>query len=309
MTPVGRPVRVTSISFANGPQLAEITSVVRTEAARGTDLVVLPETWLGLGEGTAESVDGPAVTAMSALAREFGTWIVCPIDRLAGDRRFNSSVVIDRNGQVAGIYDKLYPYWAELDLEPPVTIGDAPLVIDTDFGRIGVTICFDVNFPEIWQQMADQGVELVLWPSAYSGGHALQAYAILHHYAIVSATQSGDCQVYDITGNLLLDETASGIAVSRITLDLDRGIYHHNFNLARRDQLLQDHGDVIEQEAFFSRQHWFVLRATAPGVSARDLAQDYGLEELREYKRRSRHQIDDLRMTRNKASLSSAARN
>ena len=65
------------------------------------------------------------------------------------------------------------------------------------------------------------------------------AHAINHHYYIVTATLLSDCLVYDITGRLLRDERSKGVNVSRITLDLDRGIYHQNFNIDKRDRLLR----------------------------------------------------------------------
>ena len=80
-----------------------------------------------------------------------------------------------------------------------------------------------------------------------------------------------------------------------IALDLDRGIYHSNFNLDKRDRLLAEHGDAVEQELWMERESWFVLRARRPGVSARQLARAYGLEELRDYIDRSRREIDAMR--------------
>ena len=93
----------------------------------------------------------------------------------------------------------------------------------------------------------------------------------------------------------LLYEKAAEFNVSRIALDLDRGIYHSNFNLDKRDRLLAEHGDAVEQELWMERESWFVLRARRPGVSARQLARAYGLEELRDYIDRSRREIDAMR--------------
>ena len=204
-------------------------------------------------------------------------------------------MLIDRAGEVAGCYDKVFTYWSEFDVTPPVGVGTTVPVFDTDLGRIGMTTCFDVNFPEVWQRLAEQQAELVIWPSAYSAGTSLQAHALNHHFYIVTSTQSCDCLVYDITGRRLLYEQTPGFNVSRITLDLDRGIYHSNYNLDKRDRLLAEHGDAVEQELWMELESWFVLRARRPGVSARQLARAYGLEELRDYIARSRREIDALR--------------
>lgn len=291
--PVGRPVRVVSLSF-NGKSLEEILAVVDAEGARGSDLVVLPETWRGQGEGW-ESLDGPTVSAMASLAKKHRTYIVCPIDRRDGLRRYNSTVLLDRNGQIACVYDKIYPYWAEFDVNPPVTPGREVVVHQADFGRVGFAVCFDVNFPAVWQRLADRGAELVVWPSAYSAGTSLQAHALNHHFYIVTSTWTCDCLVYDITGEEMLYQKSADLNVTRITLDLDRCIFHQNFNIEKRDRLLREHADEVEQEKWLEREQWFVLRAKRPGVSARALAKEYGLEELRDYLTRSRREIDARR--------------
>ena len=287
---VGRPVRVVSLGF-RGKSLEQVAKLVDREGSKGADLIVLPETWRG---NEPETLDVPAVTAMSKLARKHRTYIVCPIYRWEGKRRFNAAILIDRAGKVVCVYDKVYPYWSEFKLTPPCEVGrDAP-VVQTDFGRVGMAICFDANFPEVWKRMADQGAELVIWPSAYSAGTTLQAHALVNHFYIVTATLHRDCIVYDITGEEILYEKGKDVNVSRITLDLDRGIYHQNFNIAKRDKLLKEHGQDVVQEKWLDREQWFVLKAKRPGVSARALARQYGLEELRDYIDRSRREIDKM---------------
>jgi hypothetical protein len=117
----------------------------------------------------------------------------------------------------------------------------------------------------------------------------------MHHFTIVTSTQTSDCMVYDITGQELLYERSGGLNVTHITLDLDRGIYHENFNLEKRDKLLREHAGEVVCEQWLEREQWFVLRARRPGVSARALARAYGLEELRDYIERSRREIDQMR--------------
>jgi predicted amidohydrolase len=291
--PTGRPVRIVSLSFHDKP-LEEIARVVDSEGAKGADLIALPETWRGQGDGW-ETLEGPTVTAMAALAKRHHTYIVCPIDRRDGERRLNSAVLIDREGKIVCVYDKVYPYWAEFDVKPPVSPGSEVRVYQADFGRIGMATCFDVNFPEVWQRLADQGAELVIWPSAYSAGTSLQAHALNHHYYIVTSTWTCDCIVYDITGEEMLYQKSEGLNVTRVTLDLDRCIFHQNFNIEKRDTLLKDHPDDVEQEKWLDREQWFVLGAKRPGVSARALARQYGMEQLRDYLDRSRRDIDKMR--------------
>jgi predicted amidohydrolase len=304
MVQTGRPVRVVSLSFS--PRgLAEIAAVVDGEGERGADLIALPETWQGQTDHP-ETLEGPTIATMSDLARRHHTYIVCPLDRMDGPRRVNTAVVLDRTGQIACLYDKVYPYWSEYDLRPPVEPGSDVPVLQADFGRVGMAICFDVNFPEVWRRLAEAGAELVIWPSAYSAGTTLQAHALVHHFYIVTATWTGDCLVYDITGECLLDERSADINISRITLDLDRGIYHENFNLDKRDRLLAERGADVHQEKYLTREQWFVLKAGRPGVSARGLAQQYGLEELRAYVDRSRRAIDELRARGGQPALSAA---
>jgi len=292
----GRPVRIVSIGFqGTGMPLERIVRHVDEEGARGADVIILPETCRGQNASSEEPLNGPTVTAMAALAAKHHAYIAVPIDRRAQQQRLNTVVLLDRAGHIACVYDKLFPYWSEYSLNPPVSPGDASGVYEADFGRMGLATCFDANFPEVWRSLADKGAELVIWPSAYSAGRSLQAHAINHHYYIVTATATPDCIAYDITGERLLYGSAKGVNVSRITLDLDRCIFHENFNLDKRDKLLSEHSLDVEQDESMKLEQWFVLKAKRPGVSARSLARRYGMEELRHYLDRSRVSIDKRR--------------
>ncbi|MGB6724441.1 MAG: carbon-nitrogen hydrolase family protein [Terracidiphilus sp.] len=293
---IGRPVRIASIGFqGTGMPLERIEKYVDEEGARGTDVIALPETCRGQNASSEETLNGPTVTAMAALAAKHRTYIAVPIDRRDQQRRLNTVVLLDRAGRVVCHYDKVFPYWSEYTVTPPVSPGDASEVFQADFGRIGFATCYDANFPEVWKRLSEQKAEVVIWPSAYSAGSSLQAHAINHHYYIVTASATPDCIVYDINGERIFYESAKDVNVSRVSLDLDRCIFHENFNLDKRDKLLSEHSQDIEQESWMKLEQWFVLKAKRPAVSARALAGQYGLEELRHYIERSRVAIDKLR--------------
>ena len=294
----GRPVRAVSIGFRPGPALGleRISELVDKEGARGADLIALPETCLGQNDRSQESLDGPMVSAMARLASKHRSYVVCPIDRKDGERRLNSAVLIDRRGQVAAVYDKLFPYYEEFNKHPGVEPGQAVKVAETDFGRVGLAICFDVNWAPLWERLSDMGAELVIWPSAYAAGRSLQARAIDFNYPIMSATWVPDCRVFDIDGEELVhdrENQSNGLNITRHTFDLDRCLFHQDVNLpAKLANLLKDHGEDVEREKWLPAEGWFVLKAKRAGVSARELARRGGLEERRPYLNRSRCDID-----------------
>jgi len=277
---------------------------VDRQAASGADLIVLPETWPGLRKPI--TLDDPLMKAIAAVAKKHHTYIISPIDRQDGDIVYNSSVLIDRQGKIAGIYNKVFPVLAD---PPGQTVNgefgslngrpgrDAP-VFETDFGRIGMALCFDGQFPELWHRLEENGAQLVLFSSMYSGGQALGAYAMLHHYYVVSCTNGGECQAYDLTGEKLLDQR-KGLA--RITLDMDRTICHTNdyYNHwpvrgKKLEKLLKENpGVVIDKK--MPREEWYVLKATQPGVDVPALLKKYDMQDLRTYLRKQRQQGAKLR--------------
>ena len=120
-------------------------------------------------------------------------YVICPIREQAGDKQYNTAILIDRSGEVAGYYRKVFVFWGEgLHLST-----EGVKVFDTDFGRISILTCFDLNYPELWRQCDALDVDIVFWPSAYGGGSPLNAYAILYHYYIVPV---GAGNIIDVTG-------------------------------------------------------------------------------------------------------------
>lgn len=291
-------IRVVSLSFSDKDP-KEVYRVVEQEAEKGCDMIVLPETWTG--SERLETIEEGTTVRLSEIARKYHTYILNAIYRKS-DRyeRINSSILIGRDGKVEGIYDKVYPFWEEFALNPTTSVGEKAWVFDTDFGKIGMAICFDANFDDVWRQMAEQGAEVIFWSSAYSAGTSLMAHAINYNYYIVSSTLCGDCVVYDITGKELYYHKKSSddeLLVSEITLDMNRQIFHENYNMDKKEKLLREHpGEVIETDTM-QRESWFVLKGN--GVSVKQLASEYGLESLQAYKNRSRNEIDAMRYRQN----------
>ncbi|MCX8183478.1 MAG: carbon-nitrogen hydrolase family protein [Crenarchaeota archaeon] len=130
---------------------------------------------------------------MGRKARAAKCYIICPILTKRRGKIWNSAILIGRNGEIIGIYDKVHPVTSSSDytvFEGGVSPGKEALAFDLDFGRVGIQICFDIIFPESWRELAEKGVKIVFWPSAYNGGFPLQVYAYLHQYYVVSSVRS-----------------------------------------------------------------------------------------------------------------------
>jgi len=292
-----RNVSILSFSFSienGGPGLKEndILKLMKDSVNGTEDVVLLPETCLG--DKINEAGDA-FLSGVSELAAINQSYILVSVNKKVTDATHtNSAILFDRVGGIAFCYDKMYPYWSEFDrTDSAITPGDRTVCADTDFGRVSAAICFDANFPELWQDIADLDADLVLFTSAYSAGSQLSAHALNHHYAIVTATRKPDFAVYDIDGKerTYTRGDRDQILISRARIDLDKVICHHNFNSEKVFQMIREHPDEIELEHDYDREEWYVIRSTSPGVNARELCREYGIENLRDYQRRSRRRV------------------
>ncbi len=163
--------------------LAEALRRVDEAAAGGAQLVAFPEVFLYLGgrQGKLEhaaSVDGPLVAQFRAAAARHGMMILLGSmhERIPGrdDKVFNTSVLIDATGEVLATYRKLKLFDVELPgltikESDTIEVGDAlPPVVDTPIGRVGLTICFDLRFPDLYQHLRRKGAEVVFAPSNFT---------------------------------------------------------------------------------------------------------------------------------------------
>jgi len=147
-------------------------------ALRGCDLVVLPELWPcgfdwnRLGDdarAAAEPLDGPRVKALGEAALAAGAWLCAgSVPEANGDRApFNTLVLFDPAGELRATHRKTHLY-APLGEDRAVTAGSATSVVDTEeFGPLGLSICFDGDFPEVARAMRLRGARIVIHPSAY----------------------------------------------------------------------------------------------------------------------------------------------
>ena len=183
-----RAVRIAAVQMTSTDDvernLEQATALVADAAARGAELVALPENFAFLRrEGDAipcaQGLDGPIVARLGALAREHRIWLVGGSfpEAIPGDTRVhNTCVVLDPAGDVAGVYRKIHLF--DVDLRASggarhqesavIAPGKDPVVVETPFGRLGLSICYDVRFPELYRALAAEGARILAVPSAFT---------------------------------------------------------------------------------------------------------------------------------------------
>jgi predicted amidohydrolase len=196
--------------------LAELEPLVRQAAADGAQFILTPEgsnilqrRRETLFERLRTQDDDPVVQGLCALARELNVWMLIGsalVLRPNGDgRAANRSLLIDDHGDVVATYDKLHMFVADLPTgESPresdsYAPGEAAVAADTPWGRLGLSICYDIRFPGLYRRLAQAGATLFSVPSAFTRptGEAhwevlLRARAIENGAFVLAPAQGGE---------------------------------------------------------------------------------------------------------------------
>ena len=178
-------VRVAAVQLASGPSVAanlnEARRLIAMAAKQGAKLVALPEYFAIMGMQDTDKVKvreaegtGPIQQFLAETAKKHKIWLVGgSVPLMSGDpnRVRNSSLVYDDKGKLVARYDKIHLFGFEMGKEHyfeqrTIEPGSEVKVIDSPFGRLGLSICYDLRFPELYRAMKD--VDIILVPSAFT---------------------------------------------------------------------------------------------------------------------------------------------
>lgn len=193
------------------------------------DIICLPEgiTVVGTGKSyydVGETLPGPTATRLGKLAQELNSYIVAGIYEQEGPVLYNTAILIGRDGKLAGKYRKTH--LPREEWEAGITPGDNYPVFDTDFGKVGLIICWDVQFPEPSRAMARKGAEVLLLP-IWGGNETLaKARAIENHVFLVSSSYDMKTFVVDPEGKVLA-EASKEQPVAFAEMHLDKKIFQY----------------------------------------------------------------------------------
>ncbi len=178
-------LRVAAIQMASGPSvsanLEEAARLIEDAASKKSELIVLPEYFCIMGMKDTDKLtvreqpgDGQIQRFLSDTAKRLGVWLVggsVPLASPETDKVYNSCLVYADNGEQVARYDKIHlfglqlgnEYYAE---EKTIKAGSQVVTVDSPFGRIGLSICYDLRFPELFRMM--NKVDIILAPAAFT---------------------------------------------------------------------------------------------------------------------------------------------
>jgi predicted amidohydrolase len=249
---------VAAVQMASGPNvkanLEEAEKLIKTAVQQDAELVVLPENFaiMGLSEmdkvAIAETAgEGLIQQFLSQQASKHGVWIVggtIPLESGVTGKVYSASLLYNDSGEVVARYDKIHLFDVVLEdsnesynESETIESGDDIVVVDTPFGKLGMAVCYDLRFPELFRAMADVGMEICVLPSAFTSltGRAhweslLRARAIENLCYMVAPDQGGyhksgretygDSMIVDPWGVVLNRlPHGTGVVVSEIDLE------------------------------------------------------------------------------------------
>ncbi|MDT8363865.1 MAG: carbon-nitrogen hydrolase family protein [Nitrosomonas sp.] len=244
---------VAAVQMASGPSvsanLKEALRLIEEAVSRKAKLVVLPEYFCVMGMKDTDKIavrespgEGMIQQFLSDTAKRFGIWLVggsVPLVSPVPDKIYNSCLVYDQHGRLAARYDKIHLFGLALGNENfaekrTIEAGNQVVALDTPFGRMGLSICYDLRFPELYRMMGK--VDIILAPSAFTAitGKAhwetlIRARAIENQAYLIASAQggfhvngretNGDSMIVDPWG-VVIERLPRGAGV--VVADIDR---------------------------------------------------------------------------------------
>lgn len=259
------------------------------------DIICLPETintsWVTetktLQEVAEDEVTpGPITSLLAEVAKKQNCYITCPVATKRDGRFYNSSILLNRQGKIEGVFHKIHPTSTEVVPETYYKGGGitpGPIkssVHKTDVGNVGMQICADADWPDGWSSLKEDGAEIVCFPSQGPYSNTLRNRAWVNHYYIVSATGE-DAQILDITGDVIATDGEFARWVCA-PVNLEKELLHIWPHTLKFDDIQKKYGRKIRFKIYHP-ENWATLESLDPDIKVNDILKEYDIPTYDEH--------------------------
>jgi len=252
------------------------------------DLIVLPEfcDLSGAGDNYLRVRNNQIVDYFSSVAKKNHCYIAFGTKREESEGLWrNSCIVIDREGKIAGIYNKNFPTIEEM--ENGIKASNEAPIIQCDFGRIAIAICYDLNFDELRLRYAKEKPDLILFSSMYHGGIAQSIWAYTcRSYFVGSVYRETPSEIRNPMGDIIASSTNYfDFAIARINLDCK--LVHLDYNWSRLAELKEKYGTSVSISDP-GKLASVLITSENNNISVDQMIKEFNIELLDDYLNRAR---------------------
>ena len=254
---------------------------------------------------TATTVPGHLTQEIGDKARQHNMYVIAPLIEADRQKFYNTAVLIGRDGEIVGKYRKIHPTIGEM--KAGITPGTGQEVFKTDFGNVGIIICFDVQYPQLVQNLARKGAEVIFFPAEFPAQTYLRGLAWQYAVNFVSSTLEPGAEIVDLTGTVLAmgggrggevqemtprDQAYSkNIPVISATMNLDVRRFEIDFNLEKVKEIQKKYGRKLDIRIFRNDDE-LVIASLSEDLPLSKVIEEYGLEPISPYLQRSESMLE-----------------
>ncbi|MCG2462086.1 carbon-nitrogen hydrolase family protein [Flavobacteriaceae bacterium F89] len=222
----------------------------------------------------------------ASVAKDNNCYIAFGSIRETNDGLRNSLILLDRKGKVVGIYNKNFPTIPEMD--EGIKPGSEISIIQCDFGKVALAICFDLNFDELREQYAKEKPDIVLFSSVYHGGlmQGIWAYSCRSYFVGAIGSSENPSEILNPLGEVVATST-NYFNYTKATINLDYKLVHLDFNWAKLTMLKAKYGNAVTIHDP-GRVGAVMITSEDKNISASQMVQEFDIELLDDYFNRSR---------------------
>jgi predicted amidohydrolase len=256
------------------------------------DIICLPETFPNLNTSftndsvkkAAERKPYPLLDPLRIFAKKNQCYLICPIITFESGICYNTAVLLDRKGEIQDEYKKIHPAPAEMEYGIyPGT--EKARVWETDFGKIGVQICFDMQWNDGWQSLMDGDAEIIFWPSAFSGNTLIKGRAWQCKSYTVSSTNKGIARICDMSGDVIACTGNWNRQWVCAPVNLNRRIVHTWPYVLKFDEVLKKYGRLLTI-THHHEEEWSVFESSDPEINIREVLKEFDILDYNQHIRK-----------------------
>ena len=272
---------------AETPELMaeKVYEILKDVVTYHPDFVVLPESFpyvpnkLTIGEKVA--ISDKVQEKIAEFSKQNNCYTLCPAYTTDNVKNYNSIVVFDREGKKIGIYNKIHATEGEIK-NRGISCGSLfQPVIQTEYGPVGIQICYDINWDDGWQMLKKQGAKIIFWCSAFDGGKMVNTKAWQHKYIVATSTLKNTSKLCDISGETIAQTGIWNPNYFCAPVNMEKVFLPTYDYLKEYIEIEQKYGRKVRITTFHEEE-WTIIESLSPDLCVDDIMKEFNLKSQQE---------------------------